>query len=157
MKSMKHLIAVVMYMAVAANADPARVAASTIYSGFKEYRLALRDPDANVMRFFTRKIIESWSGELLVRRSPVELMDDVTANRSRYRFGELVYTVYAYDVSKADGHTAELSLLYRTKIKEHLQKLDITYVLEGGLWRIDHIKFALTRGERPNAVLDTFE
>jgi hypothetical protein len=48
-----------------------------IYGEFKRYRLALADPDLNAVPFFSRHIYEMWGGELLVRRNPVQLMDDV--------------------------------------------------------------------------------
>ena len=136
--------------------DPA-----ALYGVFKEYRQALKDPAADPTPYFSRKIVELWSGEPGRERDPAQRARDLKIARHRYRFGERVYGVFAHDASTTLDHTALLSIVYRSQADPEIKVLRLSYVYEDQRWRIDGILYALARDKDKQAgagpVIDTFE
>lgn len=133
--------------------------ASTLYAQFREYRLALGDQDANTSTFFSRRWNEYALGWLLKRKTPTTLIDDVPAIRNRYRFGESIYIVHAYDSKELAETTGALTLIYRTRRNSITRTLTIGYILEYGQWRIDKVDFDSTRPRenQRETVVDRFD
>ena len=121
--------------------------AAELYALFREYRITLGDDNANPASYFSRSVVEDWIGNLLQRRGETYLIDEVDRFRSRLRFAERVHFVYRYRLLPGDASSLNLEMIYRRELTSNPAMLTLSYVSEGGKWRITKIAFEATQAK----------
>lgn len=116
---------------------------AALYATFREYRIALRDPRANLSVFFTRRALEAdW--ELLFQAPGERVANTLAAVMARYQFGRRIRIVRAYSVSAHTNGTVELALECSGADEAKVQTVTVEYIQEMHHWMIDFVRIGLS-------------
>lgn len=147
-------LALVVNGAVAESSPPPE--SKMIYGLFVEYRQTLTQPDGNPSAFFSRRWNEIQLARLTEKANLTGACSSLPFVQRAFRFGRLVDNVHDYSVTSSRPSTRVLRIIRSSKSDARQAPIEITYVLDDGEWKINHVSYEPPTGTILDAVIDSF-